>query len=92
MSKTKFNFYFMRKYNLSQSNLLLNYTYSECFHMSRMDVFRTGTSYIDVYQWEVEDPSTYILEVCLHKVRLTYLNQLMVSLIKVPRPEPSSHM
>lgn len=60
--------------------------------MSRMDVFRTGTSYIDVYQWEVDDLSTYILEVCLHKVCLTYLNQLMVSLIKVPRPEPSSHM
>lgn len=57
--------------------------------MSRRDVFRTGTSYIDFYQWEVDDISTYILEVCLYKV---CLNQFMVSLIKVPRPELSSHM
>lgn len=60
--------------------------------MSRRDVFRTGTSYIDFYQWEVDDLSTYILEVYLYKVHLTSLNQFMVSLIKVPRPELSSHM
>lgn len=51
--------------------------------MSRRDVFRTGTSYIDFYQWEVDDLTTYILEVCLYKVCLTYPNQFMVSLIKV---------